>query len=300
MDLVRHCYKTKMRLWRDSDVLTPVYWHRARPEAKLFDQMSGFRSSYTWTRHDRINPKVGEINKDDHEYYKGQNPAMYKGLKHCGSDLAMRRGGVHGTDKEILTGQYGKNPCCGDIPPPNSCIPTPTGSVDVTVPATIRLRLLNNGNCPGYAGMEFPMTFRGRAGFTVDGDPVPQTYMPFSTCAYWYASAFTFVTDLVGFTTGYVAWGVGFLDHWPDGPVDCELLTCAKPYLWWKEWILNEFGDIQYQQERSTGNPEVVLVEADPFRLQLRREVNVDSALVVCQLGNDPPTDESTIFDFTA
>jgi len=122
LDMQRVCYRTKMRLWRDSDELTPVYWHRTQPGAKVFHLPHRFASWKTWLRPLVNDGGMGEQN-EHFGYYKGGNPVGYAGQRHCGSDDAMSRGGQHGIDPVLTTGTDGWLACCGPMPVCGVAIP---------------------------------------------------------------------------------------------------------------------------------------------------------------------------------
>lgn len=173
MDYTRVCYKTDMRLWRDSDVLTPVYWHRCRPNAKVFRKLCSFRSNHTYLRSQGYpEGAVGEQHR--FTYYKGQNPAGYTGARHCGTDEAMMAGGVHGVDEEMLTGLHGMLPCCDAEPPITIC--------GFDWPERF---LLDNGivpHCPCVSGSAWELVYRG---FNVPV-PAPANTHVWSTNAAFY------------------------------------------------------------------------------------------------------------------
>ena len=115
MDMVRHGYKAKMRLWADQpDVWTQVQWFRAAESALDCPGPHGFTS---WT----------DVPDSDKEEYKtfttgepvqpfrwsnSAVPAPYLGLQYCGRPEALSTGGVTGVDVPMPVLPDGSVACC--------------------------------------------------------------------------------------------------------------------------------------------------------------------------------------------
>lgn len=109
--MARHCTLAGMKLWADSDEVTPGYWFRAEPGAEVIQGESPFRKHSTWDRELKWDG-TGEQTLTPAPYYKGQNPLGYDGKVHCGGDEWLKTGGVHGRDEELETDDVGSLPCC--------------------------------------------------------------------------------------------------------------------------------------------------------------------------------------------
>lgn len=114
-DMLRSCYKTKMRLWRGENTETEVRWFFAPEGARVFPGPHPFGSHYTWHRKDGSPiPDIGE--RGYLGYDLGGNNLGYGGLDSCGSDAAKRNGGDRTVDPVIATDADGWAVCCGDKP----------------------------------------------------------------------------------------------------------------------------------------------------------------------------------------
>jgi hypothetical protein len=109
MDLIRVCYTTKMRLWRDSDEETEVRWFRADDAAQWWPGPHRF-CSHVWFSDRRTVTTIGE-RPGFGGRQRGANTLGYLGLNHCGPAAAAERGGDHAIDPVIVTGADGS---CAD------------------------------------------------------------------------------------------------------------------------------------------------------------------------------------------
>lgn len=135
MDEITACYRTKMRLWSDSDEETPVRWFKADPGAKWFPGEHVFGSSdylepprpgplgevlhrVKQRRGRRLRPEDGcEDWSARIKFDQGKNPLGYKGLDYCGPAEAFLEGGRHGSGPVFVTTAGGGATCCGDLVP---------------------------------------------------------------------------------------------------------------------------------------------------------------------------------------
>ena len=121
VDLLRHCYKSKMRLWQDDPTETEIRWFRAPPGAKILDGVSVLRSWQTWLRGEENTSGIGEVTGISYPYDKGANPVGYTGQHQCGEKKVFERGGIHNQDPEIETEANGSAACCQvPVPPPET------------------------------------------------------------------------------------------------------------------------------------------------------------------------------------
>lgn len=116
LDMVRSCYYSHMRLWKDSDELTLGRWVASHPDARAYTDMCSFRSWHTWLRGE-TNSGVGEQTDGNYPYHNGMDPIGYRGQRLCGSRQAVLGGGMHGRDQEIQLAADGTTPCCGPFGP---------------------------------------------------------------------------------------------------------------------------------------------------------------------------------------
>lgn len=108
---MRGTYKVTMRLWKDSEYETPVYWFPAEPGAEVVTACSSFRARRVWE--DGYPPGgVGELEQDSYPYHGNGNPIGYDGQHFCGSTAALLGGGIAGRDDGIVTDEFGDAPCC--------------------------------------------------------------------------------------------------------------------------------------------------------------------------------------------
>lgn len=151
MDYSRVAYITKMRLWRDSDSLTPVRWFRASAGAKLVEGPSVFRSWKTWHRGVANEGGMGEQTAH-FSYDRGANPLGYHGRVRCGSDRAIQEGGQQGVDEEMETEANGSLACCELLAPVELC--------GVMIPQMLWCRITTGSACACGDGVQFPIYFR--------------------------------------------------------------------------------------------------------------------------------------------
>jgi hypothetical protein len=110
MDLIRVCYTTRMRLWRDSDEETEVRWFRADEGAQWWPGPHRF-CSHVWFTDRRAETSLGE-RPGFGGRQRGVNELGYLGLNHCGPAAAAERGGDRGLDPAIVTDADGACPDC--------------------------------------------------------------------------------------------------------------------------------------------------------------------------------------------
>lgn len=123
LDYVRTCYKSSWRMWKEDGTLVRGRWFRAAPDAKVYRGVHAFASSVWRDPHENYEGMVGEIYHRYLDYDKGANPLNYPGDHICGSEAALREGGVHGRDKPLTTRVNGSVDCCFPVPPPPPAIP---------------------------------------------------------------------------------------------------------------------------------------------------------------------------------
>lgn len=112
IDFARHCCRAGMRLWADSDEVTPGYWFRVPDTAEVISQVTCFGKRSTWLADVPDWPATGEQQSTYDDYYKGQNPVGYDGRRHCGGTRWIRAGGLHGIDEALQTEADGSLACC--------------------------------------------------------------------------------------------------------------------------------------------------------------------------------------------
>lgn len=125
MDMARHCCRASMKLWADSDELTPGYWFRAEPGAEVLEGLSPFRKRSTWDADRKPWDPLGEQPTGYSDYSKGENTLGYPGTSDCGDSDAFRAGGIHGVHEPLTTEADGSLACCFPLPPPPAPLPEP-------------------------------------------------------------------------------------------------------------------------------------------------------------------------------
>lgn len=181
--MIRTAYRSKMRLWADSDELTPGRWFRAPPGAKMFPGPHRITSAW-WRDPHRPDPEVGEVFEPKLRYDKGSNVNGYTGQAICGSEESIRTGGAHQRDPGLLTRANGSSPCCFGGPPGPVPLPrTPAGrlsEVPVSSGSTILFSMtLNSGNPPLNARMVLVVVSSGITFGTFDPDVTGWTRLLF-------------------------------------------------------------------------------------------------------------------------
>lgn len=117
MDYIRSCYRTRMAFWQDPGApMVQVRWFFTHPGARVFDGESCFRSMDGWGRPIQLNP--GEVGERTYHgsYDQGRNTQGLAGTHYCGSERALRYGGVPGQDAPLAVGPDGRPIGCG-LPP---------------------------------------------------------------------------------------------------------------------------------------------------------------------------------------
>jgi hypothetical protein len=112
LDLARHCTLAGMRLWADSDEVTPGYWFRAEEGALVLPGHHPWRKRSTWCVGQGQADGPGEIYPPQAAYYKGGNPLGYPGTSACGPADALLHGGIHGVHPALQTEPDGSLAAC--------------------------------------------------------------------------------------------------------------------------------------------------------------------------------------------
>jgi hypothetical protein len=106
-----------MAFWQDPGApMVQVRWFFTHPGARVFDGESCFRSMDGWGRPIQLNP--GEVGERTYHgsYDQGRNTQGLAGTHYCGSERALRYGGVPGQDAPLAVGPDGRPIGCG-LPP---------------------------------------------------------------------------------------------------------------------------------------------------------------------------------------
>jgi len=111
VDMVRHCYKTEAKLWRDRPELTPIVWFRADEKALYYPDEQFVGSVRTWEKGESNVSHIGERPKT-FTYYKGMPPAKYTGDHFCGRAEDFADGGRSGASEAFVTDETGAAGCC--------------------------------------------------------------------------------------------------------------------------------------------------------------------------------------------
>lgn len=113
VDLVRSCYKTKMRFFRDRpDIETEVEWFFTEPGAKFLPFRTAFNSA-NWWADKTIAPLLGEISGAARPWRSGQPPAPYAGQSPCGSAEQFLHGDAVPPSPPVERLANGMPVCCG-------------------------------------------------------------------------------------------------------------------------------------------------------------------------------------------
>jgi hypothetical protein len=287
MDVLRSCYKTSMKLWKDREELTPVRWFFCKAGAKVFEPVSSFRSLKTWDRESDRAGMVGE-KLGVTPYDKGANPVGYEGLRHCGSDLSVQEGGVSGRDPVIVTTGTGDAACCQTPPTVGVCLPGSVQPFRPRLPVTMLATIVDRGSCSRFAGAQFLMLFLGTGPTDDLSTPGEGPVFAGADCRWHYLSAKTVYSDGPVFQEWMVL-GVSLAAQGPGQPEGCPEENCRLPQVYWKVCQLNKLTGITTVEERTvqTYDP-VILPTEDPPQFFLTDSLSPPSVFG-CQLGGVVP-----------
>lgn len=111
--MIRTCYRSRMRLWRGSDITTEVVWYPAEDLAPPLDKLTPF-GSRIWDEIRLSNVPLGEqpIGRRGLNWRGRGRPVRGSGDS-CGSDTAWANGGVFGSDPPLVLDSRGWSKCCG-------------------------------------------------------------------------------------------------------------------------------------------------------------------------------------------
>jgi len=228
MDVLRSCYKTSMKLWKDRDTLTPVRWFFCEPGAKVFERLCSFRSLKTW---DRVSDRTGMVGEKNGvtPYDKGANPLIYEGVNHCGTDLAMAEGGLSSRDPEIVTDSNGWATCCsGDGPlnlPKEVCILWPEGNLEAAIPTT---GIMTMPSIPWVAQFHLIAYTPWDSGETAPW----YVGVPFNFPCWWIFSTLPTAWAEDANWIYQIRIGIGLRGRGVARPPNCELDTCGPPLIY--------------------------------------------------------------------
>lgn len=167
MDLLRSCYTTEMRFWKDRPDTVPVRWFWCDEEAEIFPGHHRFASG-VWAAKYGPWEGPGEVEEAPRPFDPGVNPGL-DGHKFCGPKSSYAEGSPW-PGKPLLANAAGLCPCCVDVIPP-------CNTFYDTLPDTLHAKILavstNAPQVAGHVGDTFTLTknFAGvyvsDVGFTV-------------------------------------------------------------------------------------------------------------------------------------
>lgn len=112
VDLLRSCYSTKMRFYRDAPgVETMVDWFFCEPDAKFLPFRTVFNSGNWWSDK-TTSPPLGEVAGAPRPWRNGQPPAPYDGQAPCGNDQKFLEGDALPPNPPIERLANGMPTCC--------------------------------------------------------------------------------------------------------------------------------------------------------------------------------------------
>jgi hypothetical protein len=111
VDLLRSCYRTKMRFFSDSDIETEVVWYFTEPGAQVLPFYTRFASG-NWATERVEWPGVGEVLFAPRPYSKGENPGRYFGERYCGSPQHFAAGQPLPPARPVPVTRSGEPLCC--------------------------------------------------------------------------------------------------------------------------------------------------------------------------------------------
>jgi hypothetical protein len=116
MDLLRSCYRSKMRLFSDRpDVLTDGQWFWCPDGAKPIPFMNRFVSQSQDYKHLEGSPAVGEY-RGRGAWLNGACPPQYTGTHFCGEVEAWQNGILYADRPGLPIGEDGYPSCCPHLP----------------------------------------------------------------------------------------------------------------------------------------------------------------------------------------
>lgn len=111
VDYIRHPYKTRMRLRKDSDEETEVQWFFCLPGAKWYPGYTRFASGI-WAQYPEVWTGVGEVAFAGRTHVNGKPPKLgLSGQGFCGSHYVIEEGASIGTPS-LPTWRNGLAKCC--------------------------------------------------------------------------------------------------------------------------------------------------------------------------------------------
>jgi len=287
MDVVRSCYKTSMKLWKDRDELTPVRWFFVEPAAKVFQPVSSFRSLKTWDRESDRTGMTGEKNTST-VYDKGSNPLGFEGLRHCGSDLAMQEGGESSRDPIIETGLMGDSPCCKTPPTVGICLSGSSAPWKTRLPHRLLCQIIGPLSCPEFNGLQLILQLIGTGTIQDLSTPGNGTVFVGLDCTWNYISALTLAKTYPNLEEWMVL-GVALSANGIDVPSGCPEENCRIPRIYWKvlyKTISTGTWSVAIRTEQNF-DP-VISPQDDPLQFFLSDGV-APASVFGCQLGGSDP-----------
>lgn len=297
MDVLRSCYSANMKLWQDRDELTPVRWFFCKPDAETFEPMSSFRSLKTWSRDSDREGMVGEV-QEYRPYDTGSNPLGYEGVRHCGSELAMREGGKSGLNPIITTLASGNAACCRTPPRKRVCLVGPLGEVTLLIPLAMKVTIVNRGVCPLFPAIPLFAPFSGNTPYNDPVDPGFGNFCTGNKCYWMWATGTALVYDDPD-RSYETAVAIGLRANGDELPPGCAASGCSGLFLYWKIVSINKHTGTRGVSYQSCGGVSSALeVEVDPLRIVVR-PLGEDGVFTVCvtDVGGNLATATHFVFE---
>src|SRR5262249_18245821 len=126
MDLVRSCYRTKMRWGDTDDTIVDVRWFRVPPGTPCFPVPHHF-GSLNWQVGEELDPAgPGEVVGAPRPWFNGATPPWPVPTRHCGADALWIDGIGAGPLTELASTLVGPPDCCAGGPIVTGCCPAGT------------------------------------------------------------------------------------------------------------------------------------------------------------------------------
>lgn len=112
MDMLRSCYRTKMKLFRDSAEMYWVRWYWAPPGAETYPHYHKF-ASLNWSEGERKSPYIGEEDRTNRVWDNGKQVMPVRGLHTCEEKAELIDGSTAAElDDPPRYNSWGVSNCC--------------------------------------------------------------------------------------------------------------------------------------------------------------------------------------------
>jgi len=167
MDLVRSCYKAKMRLYLDRpEILVPGRWHFCPPGAVPVPFFHLYGSA-NWDPDERRDPLIGEVGSLPRTWSNGSADERLIGQNVCGNARVWEVGSFYEERESLLVNEQGLPLCCRLAPIPDVGLAAGGDAIFIA-----GRHLIGDGglSADGEAAIAGPVHLVGDGGLSADGE----------------------------------------------------------------------------------------------------------------------------------